>query len=193
MSAAAMYSKIGIVPAEPITTDKQSRKRAKKSSTQPSKKKKSVPKKVKSQIDKENSSTNKPILAPAADSKPDKPTTNVEKPLSEKNAASKPCNEGSINQPAPPIKAPSEGSTVAPIVAPSASSTTAAVLNTLNSDDCLKEADQLFRWLIGPISPKVFFRDHWEKEHLLIQRKDKNYNSGWFSTDKLKEILQNVS
>lgn len=39
----------------------------------------------------------------------------------------------------------------------------------------------------------IFSRELWEKKPLLVQRHLSNYNDGWFSTEELDKILENVS
>ncbi|XP_059212427.1 ribosomal oxygenase 1 [Centropristis striata] len=53
-----------------------------------------------------------------------------------------------------------------------------------------ERASQLFQWLISPIPAKTFFRETWEKKPILVQRKDRDYYKGLFSTAEFDRILR---
>lgn len=48
----------------------------------------------------------------------------------------------------------------------------------------------IFKWLIDPILPKNFFDKYWEKDVLLIKRKNRRYFKDVFSTEELDSILR---
>ena len=53
-----------------------------------------------------------------------------------------------------------------------------------------KEPLEIFKWLIHPITPQVFFTEYWEKKPLIVKRKNKDYYKKIFSKQELDEILK---
>ena len=56
--------------------------------------------------------------------------------------------------------------------------------------DSRKEAANLFRKIIGPVTNKDFFAKYWEKEAMLIKRSQLNYYKSWFSCKEFDKILR---
>lgn len=46
-----------------------------------------------------------------------------------------------------------------------------------------------FKWFIWPLPYEEFFSSYWEKKVCLIKRNIKNYWDGWFSSEKLRELV----
>jgi ribosomal protein L16 Arg81 hydroxylase len=44
-------------------------------------------------------------------------------------------------------------------------------------------------WLLDPTSKKVFFQDYWEKQPLVVKRRQPNYFSSLFSLDEVDRVL----
>ena len=85
-----------------------------------------------------------------------------------------------------------------------------AIFEDGETDSRLRAAE-LFRWLIFPVDPEIFFEEYWEKKPLIIQRNKQTdgegkdyykvshnlsyhvsfsiFNQGWFGTKALEEIL----
>ncbi|XP_024912687.1 ribosomal oxygenase 1 isoform X2 [Cynoglossus semilaevis] len=59
-----------------------------------------------------------------------------------------------------------------------------------NVNNSRERAAQLFQWLINPVPTKTFFRETWEKQPVLIQRKNPHYYKGLFSTAEFDRILR---
>jgi lysine-specific demethylase/histidyl-hydroxylase NO66 len=56
--------------------------------------------------------------------------------------------------------------------------------------DSRKEAANLFKKIISPVSNKDFFGKFWEKEAMLIKRSNFNFYKSWFSCSELDKILR---
>merc|ERR1719192_2383707 len=50
--------------------------------------------------------------------------------------------------------------------------------------DSEAEGQSAFEWLISPVEPSKFFTKLWEKKLMLVKRKERDYNTGWFSTSE---------
>ena len=57
--------------------------------------------------------------------------------------------------------------------------------------DSRKEAANLFKKIIHPVTNKEFFSKYWEKETMLIKRSQFNYYKSWFSCKEFDSILRN--
>lgn len=57
--------------------------------------------------------------------------------------------------------------------------------------DSRKEASNLLKNIINPITNNEFFKVFWEKKPMLIKRSDKAYYKNWFSCKELNSILRN--
>jgi bifunctional lysine-specific demethylase and histidyl-hydroxylase NO66 len=57
--------------------------------------------------------------------------------------------------------------------------------------DSRKEAANLFKKIISPVTNKEFFSKYWEKEAMLIKRSQFNYYKSWFSCKEFDSILRN--
>jgi hypothetical protein len=57
--------------------------------------------------------------------------------------------------------------------------------------DSRKEAANLFRKIISPVTNKDFFAKYWEKESMLIKRSQLDYYKSWFSCKEFDKILRN--
>ncbi|GFU07421.1 ribosomal oxygenase 1 [Nephila pilipes] len=51
-------------------------------------------------------------------------------------------------------------------------------------------AEEVFQWLLSPVNPKTFFEEKFEKLPLLVQRSNRNYYKGLFSTKEFDEIMK---
>uniref|UniRef100_H3BDR0 Bifunctional lysine-specific demethylase and histidyl-hydroxylase n=2 Tax=Latimeria chalumnae TaxID=7897 RepID=H3BDR0_LATCH len=56
-----------------------------------------------------------------------------------------------------------------------------------NSKD---RAASLFKWLIAPLSPTMFFSEIWERKTALVRRSNPEYYKGLFSTAEFDQILK---
>jgi len=59
--------------------------------------------------------------------------------------------------------------------------------------DSEAEGQSAFEWLISPVEPSKFFTKLWEKKPMLVKRKERDYNTGWFSTSELDLIMRRNS
>ncbi|CAL4139169.1 unnamed protein product, partial [Meganyctiphanes norvegica] len=59
-----------------------------------------------------------------------------------------------------------------------------------NNSDSLQQSSEAFKWMTHPIKVNRFFKKHWEKEPLYINRENKDYYKGVFSTADLDKILR---
>jgi len=61
-------------------------------------------------------------------------------------------------------------------------------------DEKMTSGEQLFEWVIAPVTTDRFFSDVWQKKPCFIKRNQRKYNHVWFSTKEFDRILrtQNV-
>ena len=63
-------------------------------------------------------------------------------------------------------------------------------MRTLESNhEYLSGKLDLLTWMIHPITPKQFFEDYWEKNPLVIKRKDPEYYAGLFSEGAVRDRI----
>ncbi|XP_063237656.1 ribosomal oxygenase 1 isoform X2 [Bacillus rossius redtenbacheri] len=63
----------------------------------------------------------------------------------------------------------------------------------LSKADSVKEGEQLFAWLIDPITPQDFFRDTWEQRPLVIRRGQPDFYRMLVSTSAIHKVLERDS
>ncbi|NXD22640.1 RIOX1 oxygenase, partial [Spelaeornis formosus] len=56
--------------------------------------------------------------------------------------------------------------------------------------DSRQRAAELFQWLLAPVVPAVFLKQHWERAPLLVRRGDPGYYEGLFSTADFDAALR---
>ncbi|KAJ8926428.1 hypothetical protein NQ314_021216 [Rhamnusium bicolor] len=64
------------------------------------------------------------------------------------------------------------------------------LFSELNKTDPSPEGLKLFKWLIAPLSPKIFFEKYWECETLFIERNKETYYDHILTTQKLDGIFR---
>ncbi|PRP79475.1 lysine-specific demethylase NO66-like [Planoprotostelium fungivorum] len=58
--------------------------------------------------------------------------------------------------------------------------------------DSNARSNQVFAWLIAPLSVEEFYEKYWEKKPLLIKRNKPNYYDGWFSKDEMDQLFKST-
>ncbi|CAH1174149.1 unnamed protein product [Phaedon cochleariae] len=87
-----------------------------------------------------------------------------------------------------PIQTPSTGSSLRSEAIMDAS--ISEFMSKLNKTDPSPEGLKLFKWLIAPINPSVFFDEYWENEVMHIKRDKPSYYTCILTTQRLDDIFR---
>nr|CAI5868731.1 unnamed protein product [Callosobruchus analis] len=64
------------------------------------------------------------------------------------------------------------------------------LISQINKTDPSPEGYKVFKWLIEPMKPQIFFEKYWESQVLHIQRHNENYYQDILTTERLDDIFR---